>query len=155
MEWIRKVSFMQWLIDIIKEWVQAQGYALESWVEAKGYLTTGFVDRGDPVDEDFDITDFTCDNTWRELDLSAIVPAGAKAVSLYFTTRCSVIQKYWSFRNADNVNLNNISRIRPQIANFFDAGDFTVPVSTNRKIHYNCSDGCVWTVFLTVKGWWL
>lgn len=30
---------MQWFIDIIKEWVIAQGYATEIWVEAKMYAT--------------------------------------------------------------------------------------------------------------------
>jgi len=34
-----------------------------------------FVDRGDPAAVDFDETDLTMDNTWRDLDLSSLVCA--------------------------------------------------------------------------------
>ena len=54
---------MQWLIDIIKEWIIAQGY-----------LTKGYVKRDDPVNADFAMGDFTKDGTWHDLDLSSIVP---------------------------------------------------------------------------------
>lgn len=38
---------MQWLIDLIKEWVIAQGYATMAWVEAKLYATMAWVEAQD------------------------------------------------------------------------------------------------------------
>ncbi len=168
---------MQWLIDIIKEWIQAQGYALESWVLAKGYateawvaaqifvlfswvvdqhyLTTSFVDRGDPAAHDFIKTDFTRDGAWHELDLSGIVPAGAKAVSLALTIRSSTVMALCKFRTKGNANEINRSMAWTQVANIWVGNDLVVPLSSDRKIEYNIAN-IVWTfIKLNVKGWWL
>jgi len=94
----------EWVIYIIKEWVLAQLYATEAWVTAKGYLTTGFVRRVSQAD--YDWTDITLveDGNWRELDCSAIVPAGAKAILFQVQIRNSAIDKRLRLRYPSDAN---------------------------------------------------
>ena len=47
------------------------------FIEAKYY------DRGDPATVDFGLGDLTTDGTWRDLDLSSIVPDGTTAVAIF------------------------------------------------------------------------
>jgi len=71
--------------------------------------------RGDPDTIDFVKNDFTCDETWRELDLSGKIPINAAAVmaDLSITANaagCGVI-----FRKKGNVNDINISGLRSSV----------------------------------------
>lgn len=146
---------MQWLIDIIKAWVIAQGYATVAWVQAQGYLTHSFVDRGDPAAVDFDNVSLTADGTWRDLDLSAIVPAGAKAVLLAIDINDTLIARVARFRRAGNVNTKNVSEINMQVSGIEITADLVCPVSAARHIEYNLTFAAWIKTDLTVKGWWL
>lgn len=135
---------MQWLIDIIKEWVQAQGY-----------LTTSFIDRGDPGTNDFVTGDFIKGGGWHDLDLSGIVPAGAKAVTGRLQLNNAAINKVIYFRKKGNVNPFNVSLTSTLVANINHWEDIVFSIDSNRKAQYTCSAG-VWTaITLTIKGWWL
>jgi hypothetical protein len=118
------------------------------------YLTTGFVDRGDPSAADFTQASLTTDATWRDLDLSAIVPDGAKAVCLYVNVVDDTVN-YVGFRKNGNSNANNISIVRAQVANVAVAGILTVELSSARVIEYIASNVTFTTIAITVKGWWL
>lgn len=145
---------MQWLIDIIKEWIVAEGYALQSWVLAQGYLTAGFVNRGDPATPDFDAGDFPILFTWTELDLSAIVPANAKSVVFRAMGKHAATAQSLQIRKYGNANNNIISGLHTTVSNLIEEHDWTCAVDSNRKIEYLVStDG--WTLLtLTIKGWW-
>lgn len=145
---------MQWLIDIIKEWVIAQAYATVAWVQAQGYLTAGFVDRGDPAAFDFDKTDLITDGTWHDLDLSTIVPAGAKAILASILINDELIERSLMFRKKGNVNIFNRSLIYTQVSNIYNSLDLVIPVDADRKIQYR-GEAIVWVaIYVTVKGWW-
>lgn len=134
---------MQWLIDIIQEWVQAQGY-----------LTAGFVDRGDPAVPDFVITDLIKDDAWHEKKLSTIVPAGAKAVALNVLVIANAVTVKFEVRKKGNTNVTNISQMWPQVAFETVTADMIVACSEDRKIEYR-ADAIVWlSMDITVKGWW-
>lgn len=134
---------MQWLIDLIKEWVQDQGY-----------LTHSFVDRGDPASADWTEATLTVDGNWNELDISSIVPATAKAVLFSCIIRDDAASTICGFRKSGNVNFWNVSQMFTQVANVFYQQDICVAGSTNQKIEYNIGAGMD-TVYLTVRGWWL
>lgn len=56
-----------------------------------------FVPRGEtPAGYDFEVGDFTCDTTWRDLDLSAIIPVNTKLVYLTVRIRADLADKaFW------------------------------------------------------------
>lgn len=135
---------MQWLIDIVK-----------AWIEAQGYLTTSFVDRGDPAGPDFGTGDIIADDTWRELDLSGIVPANTKAI-LFLCRVKNIDTGVWLyFRKAGNSNEENTSRAVTQVSNVWRYIDRVCPISDDRKIEYKSSVTTWLFVRITVKGWWL
>ncbi|MBA7654814.1 hypothetical protein ES703_62707 [subsurface metagenome] len=146
---------MQWLIDIIKEWIVAEGYALESWVLAKGYLTHSFVDRGDPVGPDWQLVSFTVDGTWRDLDLSSIVPAGAKAVLFNLGMISGSMSSFFELRK--KTNANNIVRTfsNVQVASVVQGYDLVTACSDARIVQYKATSPGFLALELVVKGWWL
>lgn len=135
---------MQWLIDIIKAWVIAQGY-----------LTTSYIDRGDPAVPDFLCAAFTFDASWRDLDCSGVVPAGAKAILFTIRLSCNGVGVDVKFRKNGNVNENVIARISPQLANVYICEDFVCACDVNRIIEYFGYAFYTYDTTLTIKGWWL
>jgi len=146
---------MQWLFDIVLAMVANAGYALQSWVQAQGYLTTGFVNRGDPNVVDYDKNDFIKDAAWHTLDISAIVPAGAKAVALsVLLTGPTVAKGFWFARNGQAFG-RNAFRGSLVVANLLHIYDGVVAVDTDRKIQYLFHVSAFTQIDVTVKCWWL
>lgn len=145
---------MQWLIDIVKEWIESQGYALQSWVQAQGYLTKGFVDRGDPDGWDWETEFFQHDNDWHTLSLSNICDPYAKSVLLHVLLQGSEVERDAAFRDNENTHDYNISRITSQTANISISADIVVPMDSQRRIQYSCSMFGITLLKVTVKGWW-
>lgn len=119
-------------------------------VNFMGHVT---VNRGDPSVADFTLTTLTTDETWREMDLSSIVPANAQFVILHVNIRDNAAGKRIDFRKKGNVNDKNISRLRTQSANISNSGDFEVPLDSNRKIEYWASNASFLKLNIVVKGW--
>lgn len=135
---------MQWLINIIKAWIIKQGY-----------LTSSFIDRGDPDSPDFSANGFVKDGNWHDLDLSSIVPKGAKAVTLTVLIVVTETTKALRFRKKGNLNVPNISQMWNLVANLPYTADLIVACNSNRVIEY-LVDPSTWTdIEITVKGWWL
>lgn len=135
---------MQWLIDIIQEWVQAQGY-----------LTTGFVDRGDPLSHDYALGDFTKDGAWHDLNLSSIIPENAKGVALHVIGLANTTNASITLRKNGNTNDVNVSRLITVVAHEFHTADMIVALDTNRIIEYRITPVVWLALSATVKGWWL
>jgi len=146
---------MQWLIDIVKEWIEAQGYALESWVQAQGYLTTGFVNRGDAAGYDFTLATLTADGVLHDLDLSGIIPAGTKAVLLQYSIRADDTDVNVNLKTKGFVNFYNATLLSTQTANVVMSGTVVIMPDENRKCSYWIEAGTFDLVALTVGGWWL
>lgn len=135
---------MKWLIDLIAEKVIA---------------TIGippvFIDRGDPAAKDFVIGDLTTDDSLHTLDLSGIVPAGAKAVLLEVLITGEFLGKRILFRKKGNTNLHNVMLIRTQGAHVIIEMMGVVAVDAERKIEYKAHN-IVWdAIDIVVCGWWL
>ena len=122
------------------------------------YLAPGaYVDRGDPAAYDFEQGAMTTDNTWRDMDLSSIVPAGAKAVLLSVWARQTTdTERQYSFRKNGNSNAYAMSTNFNQVTSKLQGNDFVVSLDANRVIEYRFETGVTWSLIrITVKGWWL
>jgi len=113
-----------------------------------------FVDRGDPSSPDFTETDLTFDGAWHDLDLSSVVPAGAKAVLLRVKIRDDVANTTLRFRKNGNSNTLNVSVIMQHVAGQYNWEDLVVACDANRVIEY-MSPSSLLNVFITVGGWWI
>lgn len=168
---------MQWLIDIVKQWVINQAYATEAWVTARdyatrawvwaqeyvtkpwilsqNYLTRSYVDRGDANNFDWRTESFITDGSWHELDLSGIIPFNTKAVAFHLYLMDDAVSSNILFRTKGNTRSYNIASQRTQAAQVYIAANFIVAPNLGRKIEYQCSDTVFSTIWLSVKGWWL
>lgn len=167
---------MEWLIDIIKEWVIAKAYATEAWVLAKvyateswvlqeiynarmwvlglGYLTASFVDRGDPAAWDWTEATLVQNNSWHDLDLSGIVPAGVKCVLFRSVIKAAEINKYLRLKTKGNVNDYNAATSSTIVANANNFQDLKVAPNSDGVIQY-LGSFATWQYFrFTIAGWW-
>lgn len=123
-----------------------------SWVRGGGDTYT---DRGDPAAWDFDVDDLTTDGTWRDLDLSSIVPAGATAVHLFVKIRDDNIDRVFLLKEKGNANDYNVTAMRTQVANLYIPYDCIVSCDGNRKLEYWASN-ITWTqILIIVRGWFI
>lgn len=112
-----------------------------------------FVDRGDPSSADWTQANLTMDSTWHELNLSAIVPAGAKAVFLRISFQDASINQELSFRKNGSTYAVNRALTRTMIANIAMYQDKIVACDVNRIIEYYANAGLD-SVSITIAGWW-
>ncbi len=117
--------------------------------------TAGYVDRGDPVAQDFDDADLTTDGAWHDLDLSSIVPNGAIAVALRLSVKDGAVDSRVRFRKNGNSNTANVAQIRTQVIDLFINADLKVGCDSNRVIEYWASSLAFTNIDITVKGWWI
>lgn len=168
---------MQWLIDIVYDAiVAALGHVWDikdivpddqEIIIGDGTIWAGeqfedaldryprFVDRGDPADHDYRTGDLTTDGAWHDMDLSGIVPAGARAVTLRVWLMDNLTAQAFVFRTNGNANAYNAAVVRLQAANTRISQDKIIALDANRVIEYFASN-TVWNeYYITVKGWWL
>ncbi|KKN03290.1 hypothetical protein LCGC14_1109260, partial [marine sediment metagenome] len=118
----------------------------------------GFIDRGDPDlsgsgHADYLESDLTLDGTWNDLDLSAIVSAGAAAVLLAVQIKDNLVGPEIEFRENGDTNIYNRSRARTVISNVYFGYDLIVAVDGNRVIEYKGNPG-IDNIFIIIRGWW-
>lgn len=113
-----------------------------------------FVDRGDPAVSDWDQDDLTMNNAWHDLDLSAIVPAGAIAVLLLVAFLDDTLNSYLEFRKKGNSNAMNVGVVTATVINVSHQEDILVACDSNRVIEYHATEDLL-SVYITVRGWWL
>jgi hypothetical protein len=114
-----------------------------------------FVDRGDPAAVDFNAGSLTEDSAWHDLDLSSIVPVGAKAVLLRVgIAHGESIAKTFYIRENGNSNMGNVFTILTNVVGTWIYGDCIVALDSNRKAEYKFDSGGTWYSAVTVGGWW-
>lgn len=114
-----------------------------------------YVDRGDPATYDFTEATLTTDGTWNDLNLSAIVPAGAVAVHFYLQIKDDAVSSYLLFRKNGNAEDVNIAGFRTQVADVWFEGNFVVACDSNRVIEHKGANLAFTNINLAVKGWWI
>lgn len=124
------------------------------WIE----ITQGgesYVDRGDPAAVDASIgSGLTADGTWRTLDLSSIVPAGAASKLVHL--RCRILdnstESMMQLRKVGNTNAINAAKVVTAITNDSIYLDAWVMLDSARAIEYNI-DSNMNNAEITVAGW--
>ena len=111
-----------------------------------------YVDRGDPASWDFTINDLTADQTWRDLDLSDIVPDDVELIHLRVRLRVPSLAAIY-FRKKGNAGGINTIVAKVQVANvYYDGGGFVV-CDPDKIVQYLASN-VPWTVIdIAVRGW--
>jgi len=113
-----------------------------------------FVDRGDPAAVDWDEGDLTEDNTWRDLDVTAITGAGAIAVLLRVNIQYNSASPYISFRENGNSNNINWSVLANVVANQNHYADMVVRLGAGEVFEYKATASPT-SINITVAGWWI
>jgi len=114
-----------------------------------------YSDRGDPSVFDFTLTDFTTDDTWRDLDLSSIIPANTKAVIVHICISAPNPNYCMQFRKKGNVNEINIGATRQPVKDIQTPEDLILAVDENRFIQYKGSPLAFDIINFVVKGWFI
>jgi hypothetical protein len=117
----------------------------------------GYVDRGDPSGWDFHetTTPLTLDGTWRDMDLSSIVPAGAYAVQIrcFFRSSGSGAGQFGGFRKNGNSNAQHAVSQYTQSTGAMEMQG-VLPCDSSRVIEYNAQNTL--DIFrMVVKGWFI
>ncbi len=114
----------------------------------------GYNDRGDPVSSDFTETDLTLDGNWNDLNLSSIVPAGAKCINLHTDIEDSHKGHGLEFRKNGNSNSAvHTSCLAP--ANNAEMHCVSpIACDSSRIIEYR-SIVSADSITITVNGWWI
>lgn len=113
-----------------------------------------FVDRGDPSSYDKVLANWTTDGTWRDWDLSSVVPAGAVAIVLRLSGYCNPTAQV-AFRKNGNSNAINISACNFTVISVWFEFVVIVPCSTARVIEYNAGNVTWGALNSAVVGWLL
>jgi hypothetical protein len=95
-----------------------------------------FTDRGDPSAADFTQATLTLDATWRDLDLSSIVPEGTKFVHLTGNITHTAAGTFLLLRKNGNTNTVNSKGVVVQVANINQYWDKIVACDASRVVEY-------------------
>lgn len=114
-----------------------------------------FVDAGDTAAHDFAIGDLTLDGiaNWRDLDLSAIVPANAKAVIFRVSVTSGAGAAEFRFRKNGNSNTINTFRIETANATSSAHGMGILGVGAGRILEYSGTAATFSAVNIAITGW--
>lgn len=114
-----------------------------------------FIGRGDPAVYDFTLTDFTTNDAYHDLDLSAIIPKGTKLVLLRVVLIADA--GYRSFHLRTNGQSNEINRAycRTVTGGSGASADLYVVPDANGVIEYKASN-ITWTnIDICIAGWFV
>jgi len=111
--------------------------------------------NADSGSTDFDLTDLTTDGTYRDLDLSSILPANAIGVQLTVSLLDDAADQALQFRR--NGNSNNEERVvaKTQVANITNSMSLIVACDTSQVIEYNASNTTWSAIYIHVLGWFI
>ena len=127
--------------------------AWQAWFNLVGQ--SGYVDRGDPAAYDFTLNDFTTDETWRELDLSGIVPAGASLVHLKVRILDGAADSLFRLRRKGNSNTISALVLITQVVDISMFGEGFIKPDKNNVIEYYGTDLAFTNIDILVKGWFI
>lgn len=108
-------------------------------------------DRGDPAAWDND--SLTTDGAWHDLDLSSILPAGAKAVLILVNMQDDAVGSYFQVRKNGNTNAVTCPTVRTQVSGVDNDALLLCFCDTSRVIEYRASNVTFALLKVVVLGW--
>lgn len=112
-----------------------------------------FVDRGNFSGTDFYQGDFTRDETWYDLDLSDIIPAGAKAVLVCIKMGASATGAQVKFRTKGYADEGNMVHIIVAEANVNEYNEVWIIPDSDGIISYAIWPTSGLYLNLFIRGW--
>ncbi|HQJ93188.1 MAG TPA: hypothetical protein PLI71_09985 [Clostridia bacterium] len=119
-------------------------------------ISDGFCDRGDPSQPDYydGGTTLYTNGGWYDLDLSAIIPPGAKSVLLSGYINDGTIGRTFRLRaNTGSSNVRNVLEVRNQVAGAYAIAMGEVKLDSGRVIEYCFTSSTYNNYGLTICGW--
>lgn len=113
-----------------------------------------YVDRGDFNDPDFTVGDFIADETWRDLDLSSIIPKGVSLVLFSLALLVDEAPCTVCFRQKGIEDELNCSTLSTQVDMIPMIRDILVSPDNNGIIQYHAEIDPWLVISLSVRGWW-
>jgi len=98
-----------------------------------------FLAKADQQSYDFTLTDFTRDDSYHDLDLSSLIPAGTKAVLLWGAYKSDTADCECSLAQYGHTGTYLKSITHQHVVNTGTNIDCLIPVDSNRKIQYRFS----------------
>lgn len=114
-----------------------------------------YVDRGDPAVQDWSTATLTENGTWNDLDCSAIVPDGAKAIIFFIHASDDTAAGEITLRKKGNINTYNVGGLTHQVANVSTQSQIIIPCDVNRVIQYWITNKVWSTIRITICGWFI
>lgn len=117
-----------------------------------------WVHRGDPGTWDYEDGFgglFIKDWTWHDLDMSAVVPPGAKLVLFCLTMTAYAAGNLIRFRKKGQVNQNNMSERITQVDGISQSFDVWITPDDNAFIQYLAAPDDWLVIDITVRGWFI
>jgi len=133
--------------------LQMSGFNLFMRLAMKGQIDM-YVHRGDPAAYDFAVGDFTTDGTWRDLDLSAIIPTIATCILMEIEVTSPTAGKEFRFRKNGQTNAINHWDSEVTVGNQHQSAMAIVAVGTDRIVEYKIDSATYNTLNVVVRGWW-
>jgi len=112
-----------------------------------------FVDRGDPIDNDWLIGDFPLNDTIGEIDCSGVIPVGTKFIDVSIAVNCNNVGAILALFKNGYTNLNNIILTEIQVSGVSMWNDGIIACDANRKIGYYKSTATWNYIGVLVRGW--
>lgn len=119
----------------------------------RGAKGVDFVNRGNFATADFTIGDFTKDNTWRELDLTSVIPAGCKCVLVRGYMQGTTTNLLAAFRTAGNADIGNAAHLFTFEANKRTEDDIWLIPNDIGVIEYKIPSTVDTALSLYIRGW--
>ena len=99
----------------------------------------------------FDQKDFIRDGEWHDLDLSSVIPEGAKIVMLDISVKNDIVSSFLKLRENGNINEVNIAEVRTLVAGVWNSQEGWVACDENRMVEYSASPDIL--LHVKIRGW--
>lgn len=111
--------------------------------------------RPDFADHDFILGDFTADNGWHALDLSAIIPKNTIAIIVCMGLNENAGDMLIRFRPKGYTGVYTMPRIETVFADTTAVVNFMLGVSSDRQIEYKISTSTWAIIEMDILGWFI
>lgn len=137
--------------NLVEEVNRALTYITKALEDIRSYE-----DRGDTENFDFTLSDFTTDGEDYDLDLSNILPEGAKAVIFRVRVKDGAVDSIVTFRPFGySSSTKHGYVIRTIVVDDFNEALFIVPLNSKRILKYNGTNLTFTNIDLVVTGWFI